>query len=198
MVPAKVKQNSIMLGGNASASYSRFSNSIDIRSITGYETGNRLQAMSRFRAGYFFLNDFVVGLNFNANYTRASTNVTTTTDTPEGPMEETTTEVSRATYLLAGPYARYYLDNGLFGEVTGAAGLRNFQPGREYNLYEATIGVGYAYFLNEKVAIEPMVAFQYFLETNTVRDNYSYGPMFGVGVQVYLWQEQSRVIRYGL
>lgn len=184
LYPAKVKQGSILLGGNISGSFYKFNNGLNNNGL--YEQGTTIQALSQAKVGYFVIPDVVLGLQVDHNYQSTSTR----------------TESGRTSFdrymVIFGPFARYYLDSGVFGEVTAGVGTQNFTNNKSTNLYAGSVGIGYAYFMSEKIAIEPMLSFRYFLETNTVDHNTRFGPMIGVGVQAYFLRETAKTIRYGL
>lgn len=66
------------------------------------------------------------------------------------------------------PFARYYLPQGLFGHVElGPGSSKNkwvYDDGGgdeyKYKSFTWSVGAGYAYFLNDHVAVEPMVSYQ--------------------------------------
>ena len=152
-----------------------------------FTTNTRQDATSilanlRAKNGYFVQHDFAVGLDVNMNH--ESFNITDDDD-----------KARRQTYLLAGPFVRYFLDNGVFGELSVGLGLLNLSSGSKSNLVEGAIGVGYAYFLNEKFAIEPLHTFRYFNQKDGDRRYTTYGPMLGVGIQAYLLRKKAHVIK---
>ena len=64
-------------------------------------------------------------------------------------------------YVLGGPFVRYYLSNGLFGELNVNAGVNAIKDGHKTDIRSAALGIGYAYFLTEQIAIEPLFSFNY-------------------------------------
>ncbi|TXK47666.1 autotransporter outer membrane beta-barrel domain-containing protein [Pontibacter qinzhouensis] len=185
LYPAKVKQGSIMMGGNISGSFYKFNNGLNSNNGL-YQQGTTIQALSQIKGGYFIIPDLVVGLELDHNYT------STATKTESGRQSN-----DRYT-LLAGPFVRYYLDNGIFGEVTAGVGTQNLINNRSTNLYAGSVGIGYSHFISEKIAIEPLLSFRYLRETNTVNHNTRFGPMIGIGVQAYFLKETAKTIRQGL
>ncbi len=187
LIKAKVKQGSIMLGGYISASAYTYTD--ELTNSSERVEGNLIQAQIKTKNGYFVLHDLAVGLDITLNHT--SRKVTSETEQEILP--------DRNTYLLAGPFVRYYLDNGIFGELTLQAGLQNFFPsGIKYNLMEGGLGIGYAYFINEKFSIEPTLALRYFRQIDDDRKYTTLGPVLGVGIQAYLLRKKAHVIKKAL
>ncbi|MBB6610317.1 hypothetical protein H7F15_04635 [Pontibacter sp. Tf4] len=185
MFRAKVKHGSILVGGNLSGF--AYKTTDNLNSPTGTkEEGRRIQANLQAKNGYFIMNDLAIGLNINLYH--ESTKITT--DPEQEPFRET--------YLLGGPFVRYYLLNGVFGEAGVSIGKHNFSDGFQSNLLEGSAGVGYAFFFNEKFSIEPMLSFRYFRQTKDDKAYTSFGPMVGVGFQAYLLRKRAHVIKIGL
>ncbi|HSI90288.1 MAG TPA: hypothetical protein VK927_04185 [Adhaeribacter sp.] len=175
LIRAKIKDGSIMVGGDMTGSYQKYNRN---NGKTGQkEKGDLITFRLNTKTGYFFLPDFVVGVNIALEHT--SINV------------DSTFFGERQTYLLAGPFVRYYLDNGIFGELNVNAGLNAIKDGDKTDIKSAAVGIGYAYFFNEKVAIEPMISFHYVQNRidNADRDftDKQFGPVFTLGIQAYLW-----------
>jgi len=175
LISAKIKDGSIMVGGNLGASYQKFTRE-NIKT-SRKETGDLIEVRFATKTAYFFLPDFAVGLNAAVEHT--SLNI------------DSTRFGSKNTYLLAGPFVRYYLNNGIFGELNVNAGINTVKDGNKTDIKSAAIGVGYAYFLNERIAIEPLLSFTYVQgrvdnqSTNT--KDVQLGPVLNIGVQAYLW-----------
>src|SRR5688572_5274329 len=88
LLNAKIKDGTIMIGGTLSGSYQKYKyNNLKTRS---QESGDLIKANFSAKSGYFFLPDFVVGLNVEVDHT--SINVDSTFYGP------------KTTFLLAGPY----------------------------------------------------------------------------------------------
>ena len=185
MFRAKVKHGSILVGGNLSGfAYKTSDNLHSANNVQ--QDGRRIQVNLQSKNGYFIMNDLAVGLNLNVFH--ESTKVTSD---PEQ-------EAFRETYFMAGPFARYYLVNGFFGEAGASLGKHNFSDGFQSNLLEGTVGVGYAFFFNEKFSIEPTISFRYFRQTKDDQVYSSFGPLLGVGFQAYLLRKRAHVIKIGL
>lgn len=86
------------------------------------------------------------------------------------------------------PFVRYYLKPGIFGEGSigfGKVKIENDQIGSSDNsLFNWSVGVGYAWFLNDHVALEPVIRYQ-----NSKFDDSDFstsGLALQIGLQVYL------------
>ncbi len=93
--------------------------------------------------GYFIIDNLAIGGNLTVSYYKQGLNKYYT--------------------LGLGPWARYYFNNGIFvkGEtnfvIFNGLGSNNSRQ-RSYSI---TPGVGYAFFLNEKVSLEPCLSYIY-------------------------------------
>jgi hypothetical protein len=184
LVPAKVKHGSIMLGGTLNASAYKTKNGLDLP--LSPEEGTNILANLHGKSGYFVDHDFALGLVLSLEHESLST----TTERGE--------RTFRRTRMLLGPFTRYYLDNGVFGEASVQVGLLNFSTGQKSNLIESGLGIGYAHFINEKIALEPMLSFRYFREWKSGEANTSYGPMIGFGIQAYILRRRAHIIKEAL
>lgn len=184
LVPAKVKHGSILIGGATSAAI--YKTTKEISKPLSPEEGTNIQLSLDFKGGYFILHDFVVGLETGFTHESLSVEV-------DGVRQR-----FRQTMLLGGPFTRYYLDNGVFGELILKAGLLNISSGSKTNLAEGKIGIGYAYFINEKISLEPVLHFRYFREWEGGQTNTTLGPMVSFGVQAYLLRKRSHIIKEAL
>jgi hypothetical protein len=184
LIPAKVKHGSIMLGGTLNASAYKTNNQLDLP--LGPEEGTNLLLNLHSKNGYFLDHDFALGLVLSIEHESLST----TTEQRE--------ETFRRTRMLLGPFTRYYLDNGIFGEASVQVGLLNFSSGQKSNLLESGLGIGYSHFINEKVALEPMLSFRFSKEWKSGQANTSFGPMFGFGVQAYILRRRAHIIKEAL
>jgi len=102
------------------------------------------------RVGYFFINNLAAGLTFD---------VTSSMRKPEGSSGK-----SGSSLTTIGPFVRYYLDQGLFfqGEIGFGGNVDKSVTGNtttttKYSATKWDVGVGYAYFLGDNIAIEPLV-----------------------------------------
>lgn len=102
MFKAKVKHGSVLIGGNLNGSISKTTR--EISQPLGPEEGTNILANLDFKGGYFLANDVAIGLDVALSHESYIVSI------------EEGKETFRRTYLLAGPFTRYYLDNGIFGE----------------------------------------------------------------------------------
>jgi outer membrane protein W len=134
--------------------------------------------------GYFLIDNLAVG---------ASLSVTTSKFKPE---DDNDPENSGSELLLA-PFVRYYLSQGIFfqGQFGIGSSKEEFSSGNvtvetKYGLSSIGIGAGYAYFLNDHVAIEPLIGYSSVSRKEKDSDpevkEISSGLFLRVGFQVYL------------
>ena len=90
------------------------------------------------------------------------------------------------------PFARYYLPQGIFfqGQVGLGSGKTNYndRPDYKYNLSSLAISAGYAFFLNDNVAVEPSLGYRttgWKNKDSEVKDIDS-GLFLQIGFQIYL------------
>ena len=188
LIRAKIKHGSLMLGGNLQGSYQFTSSEL---SRTGQQVnGRRIDFNLRSKNGYFVREDFVVGLDLSVLH--QSNKITDVSDSER--------EARRETFVMAGPFLRYYMLNGIFGELTMLAGLHNFNDvNQKYKALEGGVGLGYAIFLNKQFSLEPLLSMRYFRKVDRDGRAYSeFGPMIGFGLQAYLLRQKSHVIKRAL
>ncbi|WP_276496031.1 hypothetical protein [Pontibacter litorisediminis] len=184
MWKAKVKHGSVMIGGNLDAAIQKTTR--ELNQPLGPEEGTNILANLNFKGGYFLIHDLAIGIDLGMSHESYIVSV------------EGAKQTFRRTYLLGGPFTRYYLDNGIFGELNLKGGLLNFSTGDKTDIAQGTLGVGYAIFVNEKIAVEPMLSFRYTREWQGNDANVSFGPMIGVGIQAYLLRRTSQIIKEAL
>ncbi|WP_156180443.1 hypothetical protein [Rufibacter radiotolerans] len=175
LIPAKVIKHSVMVGGSVAGSYSRVSETRIDDKITGNKQNFSLDG----KVGYFVWDDVALGIRASVNHERLQ-------------MEDQAG--TNSTVALAGPFARYYLDNGIFGEGSAAIGKINKPGSTKKEAHEFRAGVGYAIFINPKVAVEPALLFSYYEEINQSEaksKRTELGPLLNIGIQIYLFQERK-------
>jgi hypothetical protein len=175
LVPARIIYKSVMVGGSVSGAYRSINRTENNESLKGH----RQQFDGDAKVGYFILNDVAVGLKGSVyHYKEEMSDALPTTNTN----------------ILVGPFARYYLRNGVFGEASAAVGIQN-QPGSsKIDLTEYRGGVGYSIFINPKIAVEPALMFSYYQEKSVTDKNRKvteFGPTLNIGLQVYLFRERK-------
>jgi hypothetical protein len=94
-------------------------------------------------AGYFIIDNLAVGADLTVSFFKQTEN--------------------RYYVLGIGPFAKYYFENGIFAKAEtnftilhGLGGNNSRQRG-----YSIAPGVGYAWFLNQKVSLEPAVVYSF-------------------------------------
>lgn len=133
--------------------------------------------------GYFVIDNLALG---------AGIGLSTSSFKEDGSSDKRTdTEVTFS------PFARYYFGPGVFvhgGIDVGSNKVKysgDFSGEEKESIFGGNIGVGYAIFLNDHVAIEPMVAYEARTLTNKTpnqdEDKFKTGGLaFRVGLQIYL------------
>lgn len=102
------------------------------------------------------------------------------------PVERTNTSIS------IGPFARYYLDSGFFGEASFGFGSTNLgtndTTGNQSPIFQYSLGIGYAFFINKSISIEPLAQYNYINVSNRNVDFnlITTGIFVGVGFSAYL------------
>lgn len=96
-----------------------------------------------------------------------------------------------STGISVGPFARYYLVNGLFGEASVGIGTnRSKSEGNVSNSdsFRYKFGVGYAIFLGSQVSVEPILSYRHSRNTNDRSSftNTNNGFSLGAGFTIYL------------
>ena len=177
-----------MLGGGVSSSFNGYTTATPNQRT---DKGSIIKVNTDLKIGYFNWEDIGIGLKTNLDFIDR--------------QSDSTSNDLRQTILLMGPFVRGYLDNGIFGEVSGAWGLNNIFRNAQSNLFRGEAGVGYTYFLgdigrqnywlrNKQIAIEPMLLFRYYRQNFGAKknsDNYrsEYGPEFRISVQVFFLKQ---------
>jgi hypothetical protein len=133
--------------------------------------------------GYFVINNLAVG---------GGLDLTLQSYKPDGLDGKST-----ATLLLFSPFARYYFRPGIFLQSKFHLGSRKYKNDIGQNTNESkngvsgwSLGAGYAAFLNDNVAIEPMLGFESLSykdkDSNQNVKDISSGIFLRVGFQIYL------------
>ncbi|QMU28811.1 hypothetical protein [Adhaeribacter radiodurans] len=172
-----VKKGTYLVGGSINGSFRSYS-----RAASSPESNPDKGTVADFKgdvkAGYFLSPTIAVGLQASLNYFNYKNEIK-----GNGP---------NSTFFLYGPFVRGYVVNGLFGEAGFGMGLRNFNSNVDSKLLEGKLAVGYTHFINQKVAIEPLLSLRY-LQNNyptsagVVRQT-EFGPAFGVAVHAFLYR----------
>ena len=118
--------------------------------------------------GYFVADNIAVGAELVWGSSKSS---------PNGIASTTNSSIAFA------PFARYYLESGLFGEGTIGFGSVKAESGnvsQKESLSLWGLGIGYAYFLNDHVAIEPVVQYQ----SRSTKDDVNGGKYTDAGLAI--------------
>ena len=131
------------------------------------------------RAAYFVLKGLALGLNVSFDY---SDSEFIFNDESQGAVKNK--------FITFGPFARYYFNNDLFVEGSfGFSKSTNDDGTRdvESNLFNYQIGVGYAFFLNNHVSVEPVVSYvrDKFSQDNSDTDVITNRFVIGIGLTTY-------------
>lgn len=188
LVNAYILKGSYLLGGGVSSSFNGYTYQMPNQPA---DKGTILRVNTDLKIGYFNWEDIGIGLKADLNYYNR--------------QSDSTSNDLRQTIALLGPFVRGYLDNGIFGEVSGSWGLNNIFRASQSNLFRGEAGVGYTYFLgpigrqnywlrNKQIAIEPMLLLRYDRQNFGAKknsDNYrsEYGPEFRISVQVFFLKQ---------
>ena len=118
---------------------------------TKNDISNTFQIRFAPKAGYFVIDDLAVGLELNIQSANTSF---------EAVADDLTTNS-----LFVGPFGRYYLENGLFGEALvgfGSSKTENDLFGEQKSsIFGFRVGAGYAFFLGDHVAVEPTLNYSW-------------------------------------
>jgi hypothetical protein len=177
---AQFEQGRMMVGGSLQLSTNTDKNKTGNTTVTnGKSTSFALSP----QFGYFVVDNLAVGAELSLGLSKFKDE--------DGDSESTSSSVS------IGPFVRYYFEPGLF--VQGAFGIgsagtsstfNNTRTETKYGLTEYSLAAGYAYFLNDNIAIEPMVGFASNAYSRRDSDpkekNIDSGLFLRVGFQIYL------------
>ena len=132
-------------------------------------------------AGYFVIDNLAVG---------AALDMSVSSFKADGSSNKSST-----TQTTFNPFVRYYLDPGIFfqgrvgfGGATDKNTTGSTTTTTKFNVFTWDIGAGYAYFLNDYVAIEPLIKYgttTYKAKSGNNKDKNA-GIGFSIGLQVYL------------
>jgi outer membrane protein W len=134
--------------------------------------------------GYFIIDNLAVGAGLGVSLSSSKS------------AGNNDSKSSSSSFTLT-PFVRYYLDQGIFfqGQVGFGGGSGKYTPDgsttsttEKFGLFSWALAAGYAHFLNDYVALEPIVG--YGANTTSYNDpdfkSVSSGLFINVGLQVYL------------
>lgn len=178
---AQFNQGRYLVGGSIgfSANTSK-SKTNSATNTTGHSTNFYLSP----DAGYFIIDNLAVG---------AGLGLTSSSSKGDGNDDSKNTTTS----FSLSPFARYYLDPGIFfqGQIGFGSSSNKYKPDgtgttitTKAGVFDWSLAAGYAYFLNDYVAVEPMVG--YSSRVSNYKDSDTKGINSGlfinVSLQVYL------------
>jgi len=175
---AQVGQGKFLAGGSFSLDFGTERNTFQNNNTTVTTERSYREIIFNPRIGYFLTENLALGLGFDIS-SRSS-------ERANGNVENDFTSTG------VGVFARYYFPANIFGEgyigyLSQRAGAGNGQE--NYTGLGYSVGVGYAYFLSNSVALEPMVKFAGYSTSWTEDERFKRsraGVIFGIGLQVYL------------
>jgi hypothetical protein len=175
LTDAYVVKGSWMLGGDLASSWKSYSR--DQGTIKNMDKGRVFRLDMTGKIGYFLIEDFAVGLKAHATHLNLKS--------------DSTGLAPRHTVVTAGPFVRKYFKEGLFGEAGAGMGLDHISDGIQWDLLEADLGLGFTYFLNNNIAVEPILAVVYSKQKAGTQTQMTYaeiGPEFRLGIQAFLFK----------
>lgn len=175
LTDAYVLKGSWVLGGDLASSWKSYSQNQG--AVKHADKGRVFRLDMTGKLGYFVLEDFALGLKAHGTHLNLKS--------------DSTGAAPRQTAVLAGPFIRKYFKAGIFGEAGAGVGLDHLSNGRQWDLLAAELGLGYSYFLNKNIAIEPILVLVYSRQKAGTQMPVSYsaiGPEFRLGIQAFLFK----------
>jgi hypothetical protein len=172
---AFVVKGSWMLGGDLSSSWKSYSR--DQGSVKNVDKGRVFRLDMTGKVGYFLIEDFALGVKAHATHLNLKS--------------DSTGAAPRHTVVIAGPFLRKYFKEGIFGEAGAGLGLDHTSDVTQWDILAADLGLGFTYFLNNNIAVEPILAVVYSKHKAGTQTQMSYaeiGPEFRLGIQAFLFK----------
>ncbi len=178
-VEKPITKGNFLIGGSASGGY--YSQKYTYSSSSTANTTSAIDASLYPSIGYFIIDGLAVGLSLNASIS-------------EGLKEN---KYSSLGFGL-GPFIKYYTPIGLFvgSKFNYSLSSAKFDSKKFYNDNSINVSpeVGYAYFINSKVAIETSLNYSFYLSNRTFAnqsqnpdDSNKYNRLyFSLGFQIFL------------
>lgn len=165
----------ILIGGTGALSFKTDkSTSGNTTTTTGKTTTFSLAPT----VGYFFVDNFAAGLGVSLEVDGFKSQISNT-------------KLTSTTFQLS-PFVRYYLKPGIFFQGSfGVGASKSAQSGtttsdRSSGVSSWSLGAGYAWFLNDYVAIEPTIGYNTTIKKEGDFKYINGGFGINVGIQVYL------------
>jgi outer membrane protein len=174
---AQFEKGRILAGG--SVGFSAITNKTKTDNATNTYSKTTTFGLSP-RVGYFFIDNLAAGLDLD---------LSTSVEKAEGSGNKNSTN-----HLIISPFVRYYLQPGIYfqgqygiGPAKNKNEIGNTTTTTKYTASNWSLGVGYAYFLNSNVAIEPFVGYgsTNYKAKNSDKDIHQ-GLSINIGFQIYL------------
>jgi hypothetical protein len=108
---------------------------------------------------YFVLDRLATGLQLNFSY--------------EAKRYDPGEITYKENYLLLSAIVRYYIFSDLFGEIALGSGLLTSDEDKG-SIVKGNINVGYTFFLNENIGLEPIISLVRIVENSRESDTYHY------------------------
>jgi hypothetical protein len=173
-------KGAILIGGDLSFDIQKYT---DKDAVSGVSTEtNQVGFGFGPRGGYVLFDGFLVGATLDFFTSRNKFGVDKFTSST----------------FQAGPFVRYYLPFGLFGEVNFTGGVQSSEftsggtssPRTTNSLTSGFLGAGFAYFLNSNVSLEPLLGYGFDRTKLDNNDTITIGGLrFRVSLIVYLKNE---------
>lgn len=176
-VYAQIGQGTMMVGGNAGFSSIKYKQKQGSTTHDDY-TMTTFSLAPQF--GYFVIDNLAVGGDLNVSLSKYS--------------DEDTDDESKDNSFELRPFVRYYLPqkiffHGQFGIGSGSTKDEDNNKNK-YNLTSWNLGVGYAIFITNNIAIEPMIKYgsniKNYKDANPDYKDINTGLSLNVGFQIYL------------
>ena len=158
---AQTEQGKKMLGGNIGMSFN--TNKVDVPGFGTATIGKTSTIVFSPVGGYFFMDGVAGGVSLSYEN--------------ETIKEDGQTGKDVSTQFVFGPFGRYYHDSGVFGHFGLNVGsgknedtIGGNQGTNEWGIFGLDFGAGYAYFLNDNVAVEPMLLYATYSNKDKVSD----------------------------
>jgi outer membrane protein len=181
-----IKKGNIILGGGVGFSYSKESGNykvIDNNGQSFYQNIDQKSISFSFGPsfGYFLIDGLAVGLSPSFSYSN---------------QEFSSYTFNNYSFGIA-PYAKYYFNNGIFIHLKAdyyhsVSKQKGFDNKTNYNYLTINPGIGYAFFINSKVSIEPSLEYS-FMKNKEKSDNMLVDSenktnklFFSLGFQIFL------------
>lgn len=178
LASAQTEQGNFLLGGGFGASFGTQKVERPTSDPNKTEITERRSTSITFtpRVGFFITDGIAIGLDADINNTVSK--------------DKKDNVKSTSSYFTVGPFARYYFPVNLF--IEGGAGFgkgKNWGGYAESNVFTYSLGAGFAAFLNDHVALEPMVSYSGLNFTRSDNKDFKTrngGLQVGLGLQIYL------------